>query len=502
VSDYDLVIKGGTVVNASHTVKADVGVKDGRIVMLGESLSGGDRVIDASGRFVLPGGVDSHCHIEQPSSTGGKNAETFESGTRSAACGGTTSLICFSTQEKGEGIKHMVADYHKLAERGACIDYSFHMILNDPNDQVVNHDLPELIAAGHRSIKIFMTYSKNRVNDAEILRVLEVARRHGALVCVHAENHDAIMYMTDKLLAAGLDGTKYHSWCKPPVVEREAVQRVIALSEIMDQPIQIFHVTCKEAADEIRRAQQRGVKVFAETCAQYFVLTADHLDQDSKEGAKYLCSPAPRDPANQAALWDHVRSGTLDIITSDHAPYNMFSPDGKFWAGDNAPFSQIANGTPGLETRMPLVFSEGVVKGRISMEDFVALTSTNAAKLFGLHPKKGSISIGADADITIWDAERKVTISQDMLHHDTDYTPYEGMTVTGWAQTTISRGTVLWNDGEVTCEPGRGEFLARAPYDYIKPRGVFPTPFNPVEGKNLEDTGWTQSAEYAESDPI
>ncbi|MBO6561262.1 MAG: dihydropyrimidinase [Nisaea sp.] len=485
MSEYDLVVRGGTVVNASDIVKADVGVKGGRIVALGEKLGAGAKEVDASGRLVMPGGVDSHCHIDQPSSTGGRNAETFESATRSAACGGTTSVICFAPQQKGVGLADGVAAYHQRA-KSACIDYSFHIVINDPNDAVVGEDLPKLIGEGHRSIKLFMTYASNRVDDGQILRILEVARRNQALVCVHAENHDAIMFMTEKLLAAGLNGTKYHSWCKPALVEREATYRMIALAELMDQPIQIFHVTCGEAAEEIRRAQQRGLKVFAETCPQYFVLTEKDLDRDAREGAKYLCSPAPRTEAEQEALWEYVRSGTLGNVTSDHAPYNINDPDGKFWAGDNAPFSRIANGVPGLETRMPIVFHEGVVKGRLSLQEFVAVTSTNAAKLFGLHPQKGAIAVGADADIVVWDAEKKTTITQDILHHATDYTPYEGMEVTGWPAATIARGSVLWQDGKDMCEPGFGKFLAREPYDYIKPRGEFPTPFDPVAGKVME----------------
>lgn len=483
MSDYDVIITGGTVVNAADTQKADIGIKDGRVVALAETLTGSAaRTIDASGRYVLPGGVDSHCHIEQPSSGGGQNAESWESGTRSAACGGTTTVIAFAAQEKGKGVAHMVEDYHQKAMQ-ACIDYSFHIIINDPSDAVMTEELPTLIEAGHRSLKLFMTYPKNRVNDTEILRIFEAARRHQALVCVHAENHDAIMYMTEKLVSNGFGQTKYHAWCKPPLVEREACQRIIMLSELMDLPIQIFHVTCEEAAEEIRRAQARGVKVFAETCPQYFVLTADDLDGEQRVGARVLCSPAPRSVADQEALWNHVRIGTIGNVTSDHAPYNIDAPDGKFWAGDNAPFSQIANGVPGLETRMPIAFSEGVVKGRIDLQTFVAITSTNAAKLFGLYPQKGRIGIGADADIVIWDAEKEVTITQDMLHHDTDYTPYEGLAVTGWPAVTLSRGKVVWNDGAAECEAGWGKFLARAPYDYIRPSGKFPTPFNPITGQ-------------------
>ena len=477
--DYDLVIRGGTVVNASEISNCDVGIHDGRIVSLGEHLEGGKQIIEAKGRYIMPGGIDSHCHIDQQSSTGGRNSESFESGTRSAACGGTTTIICFAAQEKGELLMPIVRDYHERAKQ-SCIDYTFHLIISDPIESVINDEVPTLIDEGHRSLKLFMTYPRNRVTDAEILKILEVAKRKGALVCVHAENHDAIMYMTEKLLAAERNSTKHHAWAKPPLVEREAVHRVIMLAELIDVPIQIFHVSCEEAADEIRRAQRRGLKIFSETCPQYFVLTARDLDRDQREGAKFVCSPAPRTEGDQEAVWDHVRIGTIGNVTSDHAPYNIDELEGKFWAGDNAPFSQIANGVPGLETRMPITFSEGVSKGRIDIQKFVALTSTNAARLFGLYPKKGTISVGADADICIWDPNREVTITQEILHHETDYTPYEGLEVVGWPAITISRGKIVWNEGDVYCEPGWGKFLPREPYDFIKPRGVLPTPIDPV----------------------
>ena len=486
MAEYDLVVRGGTVVNAAEISQCDVGVREGRIVALGENLGSAINEIDAAGHYVMPGGIDSHCHIDQQSSTGGRNAESFESGTRSAACGGTTTIICFAAQEKGAALTPIVTDYHQRAKQ-SCIDYTFHLIISDPTDEVINEEVPRLIDQGHRSLKIFMTYPKNRLTDEEILKVLDVAKRKQALVCVHAENHDAIMYMTEKLLKAEKNSTRYHAWCKPPLVEREACSRIIMLAELLDQPIQIFHVSCEEAAEEIRRAQRRGLKVFSETCPQYFVLTARDLDRDQREGAKFVCSPAPRSEGDQEALWGHVRIGTIGNVTSDHAPYNIDELEGKFWAGDNAPFSQIANGVPGLETRMPITFSEGVTKGRIDLQTFVALTSTNAAKLFGLYPQKGTIAVGGDADICVWDATREVTITQDLLHHDTDYTPYEGLEVTGWPAVTISRGKVVWNGGDVYCEPGRGRFIARPPYDYIAPRGILPTPFDPVTLETREE---------------
>ena len=483
---YDLVIRGGAVVTATDMAPADVGVRDGRVVALGEGLDPGAREIDATGRLVMPGGVDSHCHIEQPGSSGGTNADSFTSGSISAACGGTTTTISFSPQVRGRGVKEAMEAYAALA-RKSVIDYCFHVIVNDPSDAVIEEELPELIAAGHRSIKVFMTYPSNRLDDAQLLRVFACARRHGALVCVHAENHDAIMWMTDRLLEAGLTAPRYHAWSKPPAVEREAVHRVIMLAELLDLPIQIFHVTCAEAAEEIRRAQARGVKVFGETCPQYLVLTADDLDRDGFEGAKFICSPAPRTVADQEAIWRALADGTLGVVTSDHAPYSFDDPRGKALHGANARFSEIPNGVPGLETRLPLLFSEGVARGRIGPSEFVALTATNPARLFGLYPRKGTIAVGSDADIAIWDAGRETAIRSADLHTQTDYTPYEGMTVTGWPVMTLSRGELLWNDGEVTAEPGRGRWLKREPYDFIRPTGRFATPFDPIALRRLDE---------------
>lgn len=260
------------------------------------------------------------------------------------------------------------------------------------------------------------------------------------------------------------------SICRPPEIEREAVHRIITLAEILDQPIQIFHVTCAAAADEVARAQARGVKVFAETCPHYLVFTADNLDAPSEIGAQFLCSPALRSKEDHSALWQHLRSGTIGNVTSDHAPYNLHGDDGKFWAGKDADFSTIANGMAGIQTRMTVLFSEGVSKKRLSLEDFVALTSTNAAKLFGLYPGKGAIAVGADADIVLWDADREETITHSMICDGVDHTPWEGLDVVGWPVLTLSRGKVVARDGAPhLATPGWGKFLARDTYSYINP---------------------------------
>jgi dihydropyrimidinase len=477
--EYDVVIRGGTVVTAADVARCDVGIVGGRVVALGEQLTGGARTIDASGRLVLPGGVDSHCHIEQPPVGGVDNADSFASATASAAAGGTTTVICFSSQTKGGTVTEELREYHRKATR-ALIDYSFHLIVTDPSDAVLA-ELPPLIAEGHRSLKVFMTYDSSVLDDAQILRVLALARRHGALVTVHAENHEAIRFLTEALVEAGLTAPKHHAWSKPMAVEREAVHRVIALAELLDVPIQVFHVSGAEAAEEIHRAQQRGLKVFGETCAHYLALTADDLDRPGFEGAKFICSPALRTQADQEALWGYIRTGVLGVVSSDHAPYRHDHPRGKKAHGENAPFCVVPNGVPGLETRLPVVFSEGVVNGRIDLPTFVAVTATNPARLFGIHPQKGTIAVGADADIAIWDPEKRVTITNAMLNHQVDYTIYEGMQVEGWPVTTLSRGEIVCEDGAVRATPGRGRFLPRGPYDQIRPLNRFVTPFNPVD---------------------
>lgn len=480
MSEFDLVIRNGVVVTAGGQLPYDVGIRAGKIAALGSGLGSGAKEIDAAGKLVLPGGVDSHCHIEQPNQSGAPNADTFKSGTTSAAFGGTTCVICFSPQEKGKGVADAVADYHARAERGAVIDYSFHVIVTDPTPSVLQNDLPPLIGRGHRSIKVFMTYDASVLDDEQVLEVLSFAREHGAFVTVHAENHAAIRWMTKRLEQAGKTAPKYHAWAKPTLVEREAVHRVISLAELVDQPIQIFHVTCAEAIEEIRRAQARGLKIYGETCPQYLALTAEDLDRLGFEGAKFICSPALRTTADQDALWAALRTGVLGVVSSDHAP-TRFGADGKQFAGSDAPFSKVPNGLPGLETRMPYLFSEGVRKGRISLQDFVAITATNPARLFGLAPRKGAIAVGADGDLAIWDPELTRTVRAADLHSDCDYSPFDGASLTGWPVTVLARGEPVVLDGKNLAVPGFGRFLPRDPYDEIAPLGRFVTRFDPYE---------------------
>ncbi len=475
MADYDLVVRGGTVVTASDQFHADVGVRGGRIAALAESLRG-ERELDAGGLLVMPGGVDTHCHIEQLREGGGADEETWETGSRSAFAGGTTSVVTFSMQFKGSAIAPSLADYRERAERGAMVDYSFHQIVTDPTDDVLA-ELPGIVEGGVRSLKVFLTYDPLRLDDRQFLRVLAAARRTGALVTVHCENYDAIGWRTEALLAAGMTAPKYHAWSRPSVVEREATHRAIALAELVDQPIQVFHVSGPEAADEIRRAQERGLKVWGETCPQYFVLGAADMDRPGFEGAKWMCSPAPRDAAASAGLWDAIRLGTLDVVSSDHSGWSYDGPRGKRMNGADASFRDIPNGVPGLAARLPILWSEGVGKGNITPCDFVRLVAHQPARLFGLRGK-GAVAPGADADLVLWDPGRRVTLTNALMQQAIDYTPYEGLEVTGWPVATVRRGAVVMQDGRAQAAPGSGRFLARSRYAMIEPRGVLADGFD------------------------
>lgn len=486
MSTYDIAIRGGQVATSFGVTRCDIGIKDGRIAAIAESITDAAQVIDAGGLLVLPGGVDSHCHIEETSRGGytmsdGEpqitvNEESFVTASTSAFAGGTTSVVCFIPQWKGFGVWERYVDARKRGETG-MLDFAFHQIISDPTDVVMKQEVPKLVAEGVRSLKVFLTYEPLHLGDAEYIKVLLAAREHGCLVTVHCENFDAIGWRTRALLDAGMTGPKYHAWSRPRVVEREATHRAIALAELVDQPIQVFHVSCEDAAEEIARAQARGVKVWGETCPQYVTLTAADMDRAGFEGAKFVCSPAPRDTAEHARIWEMIRRGTLDIVSSDHCGFSYEGDKGKGSAGRGASFEKIPNGIPGLAARLPIIFSEGVSKGRISIEKFVELTSTNPARLMGLYPKKGAIQPGADADLVLWDPAKKVTITNALMQHAIDYTPYEGLEVTGWPISTIRRGEVVMRDGKVQAEPGTGRFLPRGPYDMVKPRGITPDGF-------------------------
>ena len=460
-STFDLVIRNARVATASDTFEADIGIVGGRIAQLGQALGAGAREIDAAGRVVTPGGVDAHCHLDQPMEPPLRMADDFDSGTRSAACGGTTTVIPFAAQRKGQSLRAAVVDYHQRAEGRAHVDYAFHLIVSDPTPHVLEVELPALIAEGYTSFKVYMTYDDMKLDDGQILDVLAVAREHGAMAMIHAENADCIEWLTKKLEAAGRTAPRFHAHSRPMLVEREAAHRAIALAELVDVPILIVHVSGREAVEQIRWARAHGLQVFAETCPQYLFLTAADLGiDDSYQGARCVCSPPPRDQANQEVIWNGLTDGLFTIFSSDHAPFRYDDPEGKKPGGEEVAFRHIPNGIPGLETRLPLLYSEGVLAGRISVNRFVELTSTNPAKAYGLHPRKGTIAIGSDADLVVWD-ERELTLRNADLHHNVDYTPYEGRALRAWPGLTIARGEVVW-DGQLRSRPGRGRFLTCA----------------------------------------
>ncbi|ORE97606.1 dihydropyrimidinase [Aurantimonas sp. 22II-16-19i] len=458
---FDLLIRGGTIATASDVYVADVAIQDGVIVQIGRDLGVARETVDASGRYVLPGGIDSHVHISQPSGEGIVMADDFESGTRSALFGGNTTVMPFCLQKKGEGLRSALNDYHALAEGNCYTDVSFHMIVSDPSDQVLGQELPALVEDGYTSLKVFMTYEDLRLSDAQILGVLDTARRTGALVMVHCENEDAIRYLIGRHEAEGDVAPRAHATTRPIAAEREATHRALSLAEIVDVPLVIVHVSNRESMEEIERARQRGRKVIGETCPQYLMLTADDLDGMDWEGAKFVCSPPPRDKASQDACWDGIERGVFDLYSSDHCPFRYDDPEGKLNPRGKESFRHIPNGIPGVETRLPILFSEGFMKGRIDLPRFVALSATNHAKAYGLYPRKGTIAIGADADIAIWDPAQRRTIRHADLHDASDYSPYEGIEITGWPTTVILGGCVVMADGQLTGEARGGRYVPR-----------------------------------------
>ncbi|TXN82876.1 dihydropyrimidinase [Methylobacterium sp. WL8] len=463
--EFDLAIRGGTVVTAADTLRAEIGIRDGRIVTVAERVADAARTVDASGLLVLPGGIDSHVHIAQPSGPGIVMADDFASATRAAAAGGNTCVMPFALQPRGVSLREAAEAYRALAEGQCHVDVAIHLIVSDPTEAVLGQELPALIAAGYTSFKVFMTYDDLVLNDRQILDVFDVARREGARVMVHAEGYDAIRYLSERLEKAGETRPFGHALSRPQLVEREAAHRAISHAELVDLDIVIVHVSGEQAMEQIAWAQGRGLKIHAETCPQYLTLTADDMKgigDDPMSGAKYVCSPPPRDAASQAAIWSGLQRGVFDVVSSDHCPFRYDDPAGKLNPRGKTSFRWIPNGIPGIETRLPVLFSEGVSKGRITLNQFAALTATNHAKLYGLYPRKGSIGPGFDADLTLWDPNRRETIRQAALHHGADYTPWEGFQVTGWPVMTIARGRVIAEDGRVLSEPGQGRVLDRS----------------------------------------
>ncbi|CAM3194572.1 dihydropyrimidinase [Paracoccus nototheniae] len=466
---FDTVIHGGTLVTASDTFRADIGITGGRIAALGAGLDG-HRRIDATDRLVMPGGIEGHCHIAQESSAGLMSADDYYSGSVSAAFGGNSCFIPFAAQQRGQSVDDVLATYDARAAPHSVLDYSYHLIISDPRPEVLADQLPRAFARGITSFKVFMTYDLMNLGDAGMLDILTVAKAHGAITMVHAENNDMVKWMNRRLADAGLTAPKYHAISRPELAEEEAINRAISLAKLVGAPLFIVHVSTAGGAAIVQRERLAGGQVFAETCPQYLALTRDDLDRPGMEGAKYICSPPLRDAATQEALWSHIRQGTFDSVSSDHAPYR-YDATGKLLHGADAPYPKIANGMPGIAMRLPYLFSEGVGRGRITLQQFVALSSTNAARMFGL-TQKGSLMPGMDADIAIWNPHEVRTVTAADQHDKMDYTPFEGMQITGWPETVLSRGAVIVQDGTLHAQPGQGRFVARAPVDLTARPGI------------------------------
>jgi dihydropyrimidinase len=456
--NIDLVIRDGRVFTPDGIVEGDLAVVGHRIASVGKPISAAKKEISAQGKLVMPGGVDTHAHIEQMSGMGQWNADTFETATQSAAMGGTTSVISFAAQSDGQPLAETVSEYASRAARGAMIDYAFHITITDTGAPNFDADLGALIAGGHRSLKVFTTYNI-QLSDAEILRTFSLARQNGALVCVHAENDAIIAQAKDALIKAGHMTPRDHARSRPRMAEIEAVERICRFAEYLDQPVMLFHISTTEGVAAIRNARARGAPVWAETCPHYLFMTADVLDKPGLEGAKWMCSPPQRTVADQAVLWSALDDGTLSLVSSDHAPYR-FDGNGKLAAGQDAGFHQIANGLPGLETRLPLMFDAMVSNGRSGPEAFVQITATTPARLYGL-PNKGAIAEGMDADLVIWDPNKKVTYGASDLHDNVGYNPWEGRTIIGWPEHVILRGQTIVKNGEFYGTPGNGQWINR-----------------------------------------
>jgi dihydropyrimidinase len=456
---YDLAITGGAVVLPGGPAAVNIGVRNGLIERIGPEALAARVTVDAAGKLVLPGGVDSHCHMDQQPWEGRANADDFRSGTLSALCGGNTTVLPFAMQMRGQSLLEVVDDYHERARTKAHIDYGFHLIVGDPTREVLTRELPVLFERGCTSIKIYLTYEGLKLDDYEILTILDLARREGVMVMVHAENDACIRWLTDRLTESRKTALRYHVNAHSCIGEREATYRAISFAELIDTAILIVHVSSAAVVDEVRRAQARGLKIFAETCPQYLFLSSEDIDTKDMSGAKCVCTPPPRERSNQPGMWRGIMDGTLAVFSSDHSPWNYSD---KTAGGPGQSFKDVLNGIPGIETRLPLLFSAARNEARLTLDQFVDITTTTPAKLYGLYPRKGVIQVGSDADFAIWDPDREVTIRNEMLHHAVDHTPYEGMQVRGWPIMTISRGEIIYADGEVRSSAGRGRFLACA----------------------------------------
>ncbi|MED3623579.1 dihydropyrimidinase [Neobacillus thermocopriae] len=456
------IIKNGTIVTATDTFEAELLIEDGKITQIGSNLSAvGAEIIDAKGCLVFPGGIDPHTHLDMPFG-GTVTKDDFESGTIAAAFGGTTTVIDFCLTNKGEPLKKAIQTWHEKAKDKAVIDYGFHLMISEINDNVLK-ELPQVIEEeGITSFKVFMAY-KNvfQADDETLFKTLVTAKELGALVMVHAENGDVIDYLTKKALEEGKTDPIYHALTRPPELEGEATGRAAHFTGLANSQLYVVHVSCAEAAEKIAEARKKGYDVWGETCPQYLVLDQSYLEKPNFEGAKYVWSPPLREKWNQDVLWNALRTGLLQTLGSDQCSFD-FKGQKELGRGD---FTKIPNGGPIIEDRLTILFSEGVKKGRISLNQFVDITSTRIAKLFGLFPKKGTIAVGADADLVIFDPNIERVISAETHHMAVDYNAFEGMKVTGEPVSVLVRGEFVVRDKQFVGKPGSGQYLKRAKYN-------------------------------------
>ena len=453
------LIQNGTVVNADGSTTADLLI-DGAVVKevrAGIPANSADKVVDATGLLLLPGGIDAHTHLDMP--FGGSNsADDFETGTRAAAIGGTTTIVDFAIQARGTKMRTALDTWWKKAEGKACIDYGLHMIVTDLPDAGLE-DMDDMVREGVASFKLFMAYPNVlMVDDGTIFKALSQTAKNGALICMHAENGSVIDVIVARAVAEGKKAPIYHALTRPVKAEAEAVHRSIALAEIAGVPVYIVHLSSEDALNEVREARDRGLPAFAETCPQYLVLSIEELARPGFEGAKYVFTPPLRPKEHQPKLWDGLKHDHLQVVSTDHCPFCY--ADQKILGKDD--FTKIPNGGPVIENRLQLLYHYGVNAGKISLNRFVEITSTAPARIFGMYPRKGEIAAGSDADVVIWDPEAVHTLSVKTHHMRVDYSMFEGFGIKGNARTVISRGEVIVDKGEFFGKPGRGQYLKRA----------------------------------------
>ena len=456
---FDTIIANGTVATATDTYQADVAIEGGKIVALGRNLprDNAKRIFEVPGKYVFPGGIDVHTHLDMPFG-GTTSADDFETGTRAAAFGGTTTLIDFAIQYKGQSLRAAFDTWMQKASSKAVADYSFHCIITDLPDARLE-EMKELVRDGVTSFKLFMAYpGVFMLDDGSIFKVLRMAGSSGAMVCMHAENGGAIDVIVKQALAEGKTAPKYHALTRPTTAEAEATSRAIALAEMAGAPVYIVHLSCNDALEKVREARDRGLPVYAETCPQYLYLSIENFDVPGFEGAKYVFTPPLREKWHQEKLWKGLKNDHLQVVSTDHCPF-CFKEQKELGVGD---FTKIPNGGPGIEHRMSLVYSGGVAQGRFNVNRFVELIATTPAKLFGLYPRKGTIAVGSDADLVIFDPNREHTISAKTHHMRVDYSMFEGIKVKGMPETVFSRGRVLVENENFLGRAGQGEFLKRS----------------------------------------